>query len=372
MKSLDDLDISLDKVKSWIRESSRYNVTKPGIYRKLAPVGERKGEYFLYVPTSYTPKKQWPAIVALHGVGESGYNQIRLWLSALHHNDEYIIIAPTYGSGLWWKEEAEQMVNSVINDVLKSFPINTNRMYLTGFSSGGHAAWYFAIRYPWLFAAINPIAGECPLPSLMSNLMHVPVYILHGVRDSVIPVEAARDAYARLQKLNYFVQYKELPEQTHSFPISETKAMLDWFRDKQRVVYPKKITFTTDSTKYTICYWIEITGFSEFVGHIYGMQRDEYGRLRKSDELPEAAQVKAYIHEQTNEINVSSYGVKALRLYLDDEMIDTKKPLHILINGKTVFLDTINVSIRSILETAKQRNDRKALFSKFIDLKVNP
>ncbi|MCF6149276.1 MAG: hypothetical protein E3K37_11545 [Candidatus Kuenenia sp.] len=371
LKSLDNLNVSLDNIKSWIRGSVHYNVIKPGIYRKLAPIGKRKGEYFIYVPASYVPDRQWPVIVALHGVGGRGTDQIKAWISSSNHNNEYIIIAPTYGPGLWWEEEAEQLFISVLDDFRKSFPIDTNRIYLTGFSSGGHAAWYFAIRYPWLFAAINPIAGECPLPSFISNIMHVPAYIVHGGKDTVIPVEAARDAYARLQKLNYPVLYKELPEQTHRFPLSETKSTLDWFRTKQRVIYPGQITYITDSTKYDIAYWIEITEFSELVGHVYGMQRDAYGRLSKPDELPETAQVKAGIDEQKNEINVTVDGVKALRLYLEEEMIDMNKPLHILINGKTVFMDSIKVSIRSVLETAKKRNDREALFSNFIDLKVN-
>lgn len=370
LKSLEKLNISLEQARSCIRKSLRYKVVQAGIYRKLVPVGKRKGEYFIYLPADFVPDHRWPVIVAFHGAGGRGTDQIKAWLKTTNHNDRYIIIAPTYGPGLWWHEEAEQLFLSVLNDVRENFPIDEKRIYLTGFSSGGHAAWYFAIRYPWLFAAINPIAGECPLPSFMPDIMHAPVYIVHGAKDNVIPVEAARDAYARLQKVNDTVRYKELPEQTHQFPSSEANEIIAWFQTKQRNDYPEQIDFITDSTKYTTAYWIEIIEFSELIGQIYGMQRDVYGRLSKPDELPETAQVKASIDKQKNKITVTADGIKALRLYLDQKMISMEKPLRILINGKAVFTGTIRPDIRSLLETSEKRNDREALFSNFVDLKV--
>jgi len=371
LNSLEKLLVNIDEVKKWIRGSIHYNKVESGIHRKLAPVGERKGEYFLYVPSSYDPNKPWPAILAFHGVGGRGYGQIKAWLRESNHDDEFIIIAPTYGSGIWWKEEAEKLVRSVFKEVLENFHIDSNRIYLTGFSSGGHAVWYFAIRYPWLFAAINPNAGECPLPSLLSNLMHVPAYIVHGAKDTIIPVEAGRDAYKRLKKLDYPVKYEELPEQKHHFPMSKTKSIINWFRSKQRVTYPETFTFTTDSTKYANAYWIEITKFSKLVGHVYGKSRDVYGRLEKPDDLAATAIIKASVNADKNEIELITDGIKALRIYLDNNIIDMNKPLHVRINGKKVFSDKVNVSIRSILETASNRNRREALYSNFIDLSVN-
>lgn len=177
IKALDGLPFRFDQLKDWIKISAHYTSQQPGLHRKLVSVGEKKGEYFVYVPSSYGIDRPWPVVLALHGVGGSGYGQVMTWLKSSAHNDEFIFIAPTYGAGLWWNEEAEGLVLAILDKVKYDYHIDTNRVYLTGFSSGGHGVWYFALRYPSLFAAINPIAAECPLPYLLVNLEHVPVYI---------------------------------------------------------------------------------------------------------------------------------------------------------------------------------------------------
>lgn len=370
LETLNGLSATFDEVKEWIRAAADYKPQQYGLHRKLAPFGESHCEYFVYVPSSYVPDRAWPVVLALHGVGGRGSGQAMAWLKSSAHNDEFIFVAPTYGSGLWWEEAAERLVLSVLNTVKQDYHIDTNKVYLTGFSSGGHGVWYFAIRYPWLFAAINPIAGECPHPSLLANLMHVPACIVHGAKDTVIPVEAAIDAYSRLEKLNYRVIYKELPELRHRFPSSETEVVLDWFRINKRQPYPKRITFATESTQYSMSYWIEITEFSEWVGQITGVSRDMRGRLAKPQTFPETATVRADVVEEKNEIHLGTDGIKALRLYLDNGLVNLDKPLNVYINGKAVFSSKVDIRIQTILETARKRNERDVLFSTYIDVKV--
>lgn len=369
LKKLEDLGASFDEVREWVRIPANYTSQQSGIHRELAPVGEKKGEYFVYIPPSYVPDRPWPVVLSLHGVGGSGYGQIMTWLKSSAQKNEFIFVAPTYGSGLWWKEESERFVLSVLDKVKRDYHIDTNRVYLTGFSSGGHGVWYLAIRYPSLFAAINPVAGECPLPSLLVNLIQVPVFIIHGARDTVIPVEAARDANSRLEKLGYNVIYEELPELKHQFPMDEADQILAWFHTHKRSLYPKRVKFSTDSPKYPVSYWIEITEFSQLVGQVSGVYRDVFGHVMKSEGLSETATIEADIRKD-NEISLTTHGVNALRLYLKEELIDIGKPLRVSINGKTVYSGKMERSVRTILDTVKKRNDREALFSAYLDLKV--
>ncbi|MCF6155091.1 MAG: hypothetical protein E3K36_07520 [Candidatus Brocadia sp.] len=369
LKKLEDLGASFDEVREWIRIPENYTSQQSGIHRELAPVGEKKGEYFAYIPPTYVPDRSWPVVLALHGVGGSGYGQVMAWLKSSARKDEFIFVAPTYGSGLWWKEEPERFVLSVLKKVKQDYHVDTNRVYLTGFSSGGHGVWYLAIRYPSLFAAINPVAGECPLPSLLVNLIQVPVFIIHGDRDTVIPVEAARDANSRLERLGYNVVYKELPELKHQFPVNETDQILAWFHSHKRSLYPKSVKYSTDSPKYPVSYWVEITEFSQLVGQVSGVYKDVFGHLMKSEGLSETATIEADIRKD-NEVSLTTRGVNALRLYLEEELVDMEKPLHVSINGNAVYSGKIERSMRTILDAVKKRNDREALFSAYLDLKV--
>ncbi|GIL21091.1 MAG: hypothetical protein DWB56_02240 [Candidatus Jettenia sp.] len=370
LHELNGLHISLNTGKEWIKTSASYTSQPLGLQRKLVPIGEKHGEYFVYTPSHYVPDKSWPMILILHGVGSRGYDPVMAWLRSSAHNDEFILVAPTYGHGLWWKDEAERLILSVFDKMKQEYNIDTDRVYLTGFSSGGHGAWYMALRYPHFFAAISPIAGECPIPSFLVNLMHVPVYIVHGAQDTVIPAEAARDALSRLEKLNYRVAYKELPEMKHRFPLDETGEILDWFRANGRLLYPKKLRFSTESIKYSVSYWVEILEFSEIVGRVSGVQKDISGHLMRSEALPVTASVEADIKDENNEIFLVTQGIKAIRLYLENRLIDMERPLRVYINGKMVYSEKVNENVRVILDTVKKRNDRKALFSAYLDLKV--
>lgn len=368
LKKLEELGARFGEVREWVSASANFTSQQPGIHREFAPVGEKKGEYFVYIPPSYASDRSWPVVLSLHGVGGGGYGQIMTWLKSSEHKNEFIFVAPTYGSGLWWKEEPERFVLSVLDKVKQDSPVDTNRIYLTGFSSGGHGVWYLAIRYPSLFAAINPVAGECPLPSLLVNLIEVPVLIVHGARDTVIPVAAARDASSRLEKLGYRVTYKELPELKHQFPATETDKILDWFRTQKRSPYPKQIKFSTDSPKYPSSFWIEITEFSQLVGQL-SVRRDAFGRMTKSEGLSETATVEAEIRKD-NEVSLATHGVNALRLYLDEELIAMEKPVRVSINGKIVYSGKTERSLQTMLDTVKKRNDRNALFSAYLDVIV--
>ncbi|OQZ00984.1 MAG: hypothetical protein B6D35_04505 [Candidatus Brocadia sp. UTAMX2] len=370
LKKLNALPATFDEVKEWLKLSDEYPSQQPGLHREFAPVGERKGEYFISVPSSYTPDRSWPMIIALHGVGGNGYEMAMKWLKSTTHYNEFIIAAPTYGSGLWWKEEPEKLVLSVLDKVKRSYRIDTNRIYLTGFSSGGHGVWYFGIRYPWLFAAINPIAGECPLPSFLVNLKNVPVFIVHGLKDTVIPVEAGRDAGSRLERLHYNVLCQELPELKHQFPAETAGKVLEWFRMNKRMPYPKEIRFSTESLKYSFAYWIEITEFSELIGQVLGVYKDISGKLIRPEGASETAKIEGVVQKKDNEIFLTTHGIKALRLYLEDGFVDMESPLRVYINGKLVSFEKVEKDIRGMLDAARKRNDREALCSAYVDIKI--
>src|SRR5207302_8139478 len=110
-----------------------------------------------------------------------------------------------------------------IEDVMAKYPINRDRISVTGFSMGGAATWYLASHYPELFAAAAPMAGYCdyrlwekpggstfPMqpweePSwqqrsaafLVENFEHTPLWIVHGEWDRSVrggvPVAHSRE-----------------------------------------------------------------------------------------------------------------------------------------------------------------------------------
>lgn len=48
----------------------------------------------------------------------------------------------------------------MINEIIKDYSINQNRIYVTGFSAGGTYAYYLGFMYPEIFSASAPFAGS--------------------------------------------------------------------------------------------------------------------------------------------------------------------------------------------------------------------
>lgn len=119
---------------------------------------------------SYTPKdynrdtlKNWPLIVHLHGGSRRGTDLIKLYADGipdqLYRGREFpfIIIAPQCPEHIRWS--TDNWFENLYKEVNDKYRIDTNRVYLTGFSLGGAGTWYTAAKYPDKFAAIAPMSG---------------------------------------------------------------------------------------------------------------------------------------------------------------------------------------------------------------------
>jgi predicted peptidase len=82
-------------------------------------------------------------------------------------------------------------MKGLLDDAINRWPIDTNRIYITGFSMGGIGAWYFMIKLSEYFAAGAPIAfrGDGWSPCSAKD---IPIWGFHGRNDSVIPFSRAK------------------------------------------------------------------------------------------------------------------------------------------------------------------------------------
>ena len=141
-----------------------------------------------------------PAILFLHGIGESGNDLNRLKQNGfprILEGDQqfpFIFIMPQCPSSTeWYYTNADNItaMRTFLDDILARFPIDPDRLYITGLSMGGIGSWYFAINLPSRFAALVPVAfrsdGWSPAPA-----KDIPVWAFHGAKDGVIPLSKAQ------------------------------------------------------------------------------------------------------------------------------------------------------------------------------------
>jgi predicted peptidase len=171
-----------------------------------------KLNYLLFLPTGYEPKskKHWPLILFLHGSGERGSD---IWKVAIHgppkgmtNLDEFpfIIVSPQRAEGYIWSNDT---LLKFLDEVIGKYPVDTNRIYLTGLSMGGYGAWDLGLAFPERFAALAPVCGGGQLIGVILSAREkpeafksLPVWAFHGEQDDVVPVEESRRMVEALKK----------------------------------------------------------------------------------------------------------------------------------------------------------------------------
>lgn len=151
-------------------------------------------QYLLYLP-SKPSQGSFPLILFLHGSGERG-DSLNLVKkngipSFVESKDDFpfVLVVPQCPEGEVW--DADRLM-ALIEDVQHNYPIDENRMYVTGLSMGGFGTWDIACRYPEKFAAIAPVCGGGSW-LMARKLKDMPIWAFHGAKDDVVlPIESER------------------------------------------------------------------------------------------------------------------------------------------------------------------------------------
>lgn len=144
-------------------------------------------KYGLFVPLSYHPgtTQKYPVIIFLHGIGEGA------GLGEGDHKNLTVGIAPSIArkagkldfivlfpqsDGSWNPDSdyTSDMFTALANTV-REYPVDSDRIILTGISTGGAGTWAIGAKYADQFAAIVPMASNGSNQSDAARLTHTPV-----------------------------------------------------------------------------------------------------------------------------------------------------------------------------------------------------
>jgi len=201
----------------------------------------------IYVPSDYTPDKQWPVLVDLHGNGAQGDDGIRQTAHFLadqirmqRSRFPLIVVFPQAAVGTTWNTRAMQdMVLAEIDATETEFHGDPNRLYLSGFSMGGAGVYEVSARWPERFAALLAISGfvRADLAQVVARIQRIPLKIVHGALDERVPVDGARRLAAELKTAGAPVEYIEYSDARHGPTAEKTyadPAVIDWLLAQRR------------------------------------------------------------------------------------------------------------------------------------------
>ncbi len=182
--------------------------------------------YQLHIPAQAEKEgdQLWPAILFLHGWGESGDDGsavLEIGLPAYIADKPefpFIVIAPQSPWFTWWPELAGSL-DQLLEQCLAELPIDPQRLYLTGLSMGGFGSWYLAAKWPDRFAAVAPICGGGywfhGFPERAAELKDTAVWAFHGALDDMVPLSASEEMVAVLREHGGDVRFTVYPDADH-------------------------------------------------------------------------------------------------------------------------------------------------------------
>ncbi len=198
--------------------------------------GAPLADYSLYVPEGYTPERQWPLVVCLHGAHGRADHHVWSWLRPAKSRG-YMVLAPKSLDVTWSILQPDIDIGSVtgmLEEVCAAYSVDRSRVYLTGLSDGGTFTYLLGLSRPDLFAGIAPVAGD--LHGMMDGMLRrkqgieLPIYIVHGAHDHIFPVATIRSGHELLTRLGYNSQYEELPDWGHSYcSFVNEQLVMPWF-----------------------------------------------------------------------------------------------------------------------------------------------
>jgi dienelactone hydrolase len=292
---------------------------KLGTTFEIAPAAKGSPEvpYLVRVPLSYHDDQLTPLLIYLSGGAGFALDAMNSAQDVVSQTD-YIVLYPQ-AAAYWWTSEVASRFNTVLDDVLKRYNVDRDRVYITGFSNGGTGALYYATLWPQRFAAVvtQMGAGVCneQIKAGLANVKNIPLLLIHGENDPIIISDCSTTTQAAVKDLHRAIapELKILPKHGHDITLqSDDGLTLAFFKNKIRNPFPRTVDLTQTSALASRAYWIEIMG----------------GKPGKSD-------IDARI-KPDNAIEIHSHEVRNIRLHLRPELLSTSGDIRIAWNGKRI------------------------------------
>lgn len=177
--------------------------------------------YRIHYPADFSPAKQYPLLLFMHGAGERGSdNQLQLFhggdmLATAPELAEVIIVAPQCPAGEWWADIDHDLskrnllemnpappttapmlaVEELVGALVGLGFVDTTRIYGVGMSMGAMGLFDLVCRHPQMFAAVQPICGAVNTGERLAAYDGPTAFrLFHGIDDDVVPADCSRRA----------------------------------------------------------------------------------------------------------------------------------------------------------------------------------
>jgi hypothetical protein len=370
----------------WLHAARLFKPLKAGRREVSVPLSpDLKQPLTLRIPEGYDPKRAWPLLYALHGMGGNGNHIITYFEHALGPRiDEFVVVAPTdyRVTSMRTNQPPQPDHRIILREIRRRIHVDANRQYATGYSMGGHASWTIAGTMPDEFAAIMPIAGsftnvhESYDREIMPDMANTFVASAWGRKDVMNnrgEVSQSGGIAGSNQEVAVLAAELKLPFLFHEFydqghgGVIPPASMIEAVLSKTRMAYPATVRKTFRSTLMARAYWLE---GRDWIGPMLDGSdpisiRPRAGENPNDPKDREAMRSRAYraflgrIEGEIagQQIQLNRRKVRSLIVWFGPETIDWNQPITIRLGGRRIYDGTLEPDVFLCLQQVERTWD---------------
>jgi predicted esterase len=211
--------------------------------------GSLRLPYFYHLPTSYDPARHYPLILQFTGGGIDETTLFSVLPAQFFVHTSYarqaadpsLVVYFTRragdGNDSWTPQYLEQ-VASLVDELMATFSVDTDRVYVVGPSQGAPAAWDLLRLRPGLFAA-TVMADGWQGTAPPASIKDVPMRVWHAADDPTVNVSESRGLVQALRQAGGHPIYTEFQTGGHPGSIGQglmSPVIHDWLMAQRRGV----------------------------------------------------------------------------------------------------------------------------------------
>jgi predicted esterase len=343
-----------------------YEIAVPGL------TGEPDITYFVQLPPEYDPYRRYPCVVTLNGAGTTPSQQIDWWAGTANEQSQlrlgqaarhgYIVVAPQWArphqTSYEYSAREHAAVLYSLRDACRRFSLATDRVFLSGHSMGGDAAWDIGLAHPDLWAGVIPIVATADkyVSRYWENGRYVPMYFVGGEMDGDRMGRNSMDLDRYLNKHTYDVIVVAFQGRGHEHFIDEIQRLFVWMDLHRRQFFPKEFDCVSMRPWDNYFWWAELESLPS-----------------RSTVLPvnwppdsgvRPARTEGRVLEN-NRVTLRT-GAERAAVWLSPDMVDFSQRVAVTINGRT-YTQRIEPRSDVLLEDVRTRGDRQHPFWARVD-----
>lgn len=223
-------------------------------------VSEQDTLNYRFLFPDYNTMRELPLVVFLHGSGERGNDneaQLKWGVKNFATSEQMkmhsaFVVAPQCPMEQSWANfifderngsiqmqdspsKSMELLIKLVKQLIKDYPVDTDRIYITGLSMGGLGTFDAIARYPDLFAAAVPVCGGGD-PTTAPQIKNIPIWIFHGAEDTSVEPQYSVDMLQALIDAGAHPGLTYYPEVGHFSWIAafSDPLMMEWlFRQRK-------------------------------------------------------------------------------------------------------------------------------------------